>query len=307
MLAGLRSAIDALYRSPTLLLSLTAMFWAGNTVAGQLAVGHILPFQLVLLRWGVVIALLWPIYGPEIRAKWSEIRPRLPGMVLTAALGFTGFNALFYVAAYDTTAVNMGIFQGTMPVFVLIGALIAHGTRFSALQAIGVLVTAFGVLVVATRGEPAAIASIGLNRGDLAMLGACVLYAFYTVAIGDRPKISGPAFFTLMATIAAVTSIPLAVGEAIVRGASLPTVQGWMVAAYVAVFPSCLAQLFFLRGVDLIGPGRAGVYINLVPVFSAALAVALIQEQFSSFHAIALALVIAGIWLAQRKPAAQAA
>jgi drug/metabolite transporter (DMT)-like permease len=75
--------------------------------------------------------------------------------------------------------------------------------------------------------------------------------------------------------------------------------QGWMVMLYVAIFPSCLAQLFFLRGVDLIGPGRAGVFINLVPVFAAVLGVGLLGEPFGWYHAVALALVIGGIWLAQ--------
>ena len=81
---------------------------------------------------------------------------------------------------------------------------------------------------------------------------------------------------------------------------ALPTWQGWLVTLYVAIFPSCLAQLFYLRGVDLIGPGRAGVFVNLVPVFAAILAVALINEPFALFHAVALVLVIGGIWLAQR-------
>jgi len=78
-----------------------------------------------------------------------------------------------------------------------------------------------------------------------------------------------------------------------------------MVLAFVAIFPSCLAQLYFMRGVDLIGPGRAGVFINLVPVFAAALAVGLISEPFAAYHAVALALVIGGIWLAQRTRAPQ--
>jgi drug/metabolite transporter (DMT)-like permease len=111
---------------------------------------------------------------------------------------------------------------------------------------------------------------------------------------------SGAAFFTLLALISAVTSVPLVVAEAFVSGLSMPTWQGWLVILYVAIFPSCLAQLFFVRAVDLIGPGRTGVFVNLVPVFGAILAVVLINEPFAVFHAVALALVIGGIWLAER-------
>jgi drug/metabolite transporter (DMT)-like permease len=139
-----------------------------------------------------------------------------------------------------------------------------------------------------------------LNRGDLWMLAACVFYAFYTVALRDRPSMPGAAFFTLLALISAVTSLPLAVGEALLSGFLLPTWQGWLVTLYVAVFPSCLAQLFYVRAVDLIGPGRTGVFVNLVPVFTAILAVLLIAEPFAAYHAVALALVIGGIWLSQR-------
>ena len=89
-------------------------------------------------------------------------------------------------------------------------------------------------------------------------------------------------------------------GHGQVKGVTMPTLQGWLVTAWVAIFPSTLSQLFYLRGVDLIGPGRAGVFINLVPVFAAVLAVVLIAEPFAAFHATALVLVIGGIWLAQR-------
>jgi len=289
-----------LYQWPGLLLTLTAVFWAGNTVAARLAIDQISPFMLTTLRWVLVAAVLWPVYGGEIRKHWSQIRPRLFAIVMLAVLGMSGFNALYYVAAHYTSAINMGILQGALPIFVLAGAYLAHGTRGGLVQLAGVLITAVGVVVVATRGEPLAILEVEFNKGDLAMLAACVLYAFYTVALRDRPHMPGAAFFTLLALIAAVTSLPLVAFEALTTGVAMPTLQGWLVTAWVAIFPSTLSQLFYLRGVDLIGPGRAGVYVNLVPVFAAVLAVVLIDEPFAAFHAVALALVIGGIWLAQR-------
>lgn len=291
---------DRLYQWPSLLLTLTAVFWAGNAIVSRLAVGHISPFLLVFLRWVMVLAVLWPMYGGQVRAHWGEIRPRLLRITLMAILGFTGFNALFYTAGYYTTAINIGILQGSIPVVVLAGAFLIYGTRASLVQIIGVLITLLGVVVVATQGMPLSVLHIGLNRGDLAMLAACVFYAFYTIALRDRPNMPGIAFFTLLALISAITSVPLLVGEAMMYGLAMPTLRGWLVTLFVAIFPSCLAQLFFLRGVDLIGPGRAGVFVNLVPVFAAILAVALLNEPFAMFHAVALVLVIGGILLAQK-------
>ena len=301
----IKSTSDRLYRSPSVLLTLAAIFWAGNTVAGRLAVDQITPFQLTCLRWVLVMAVLWPIYGGQVREHWPQIRPRLPNIVALASLGFTGFNALYYVAAHYTTAINIGILQGSMPIFVLAGAFIAHGSRASLVQLAGVLVTAVGVVVVATQGTPLAILEMDVNKGDLAMLATCALYAFYTVALHDRPDMPGTAFFTLLALIAAVTSLPLVALEALISGFKMPTAEGLLVTAWVAIFPSFLSQIFYLRGVDLIGPGRAGVFINLVPVFSAALAVGLIGEPFAAYHAAAIVLVIGGIWLAQRTRAAK--
>jgi drug/metabolite transporter (DMT)-like permease len=300
MAVALGPLTDRFYRRPSLLLTLAAIFWAGNTVAGRLAVGEISPFMLTFLRWVLVLAALWPVYGSEIRAHWPQLRPRLGGIVAMAALGMTGFNALYYVAAHYTSAINIGILQGSMPIFVLTGAYLAHGTRASLVQQAGVLITALGVVVVATRGAPTEIFGVELNWGDLAMLGACALYSAYTVGLRDRPDMPGTAFFTLLALIAALTSVPLVIAEGLVLGFKLPTLTGLLITAWVAIFPSCLSQIFYLRGVDLIGPGRAGVYVNLVPVFAAALAVVLINEPFAPFHGAALALVLGGILLAQR-------
>lgn len=301
MPTALRSAANALWANPTLLLVLTTLFWAGNAIAGQLAKGEITPMQLVLLRWVWVTLILWPLFGRQVRAYWDKARPRFWRIALMAVIGFTGFNTLFYVASLYTSAVNIGILQGSMPVFVMLGAFLAHGTRVTGLQAIGVTVTLVGVALVATVGAPWRLLEIDWNPGDLIMLTACAFYAGYAVLLQGRPDIPGPVFFTLMTAIAMVTAIPPAIAEAVLAtDYRLPSVDGWLVTLYVAIFPSCLSQIFFLRGVDLIGPGRAGVYTNLVPVFAAALAVVILDEVFATYHALALVLVLGGIALAQR-------
>jgi drug/metabolite transporter (DMT)-like permease len=300
MLGALKRATHRLYEWPRLLLTLAAIFWAGNTVAARLAIGEISPFVLTPLRWIMVAAVLWPIYGREIREHWGEVRSRLFSITMLAVLGMSGFNALYYVAAHYTSAINIGILQGSMPIFVLAGAFLAHGARASLLQMAGVLITAVGVVVVATRGAPLEILDIELNRGDLAMLAACVLYAGYTVALTNRADMPGGAFFAVLAVLAAVTSLPLVGFEWLAGDLRAPTLNGLIITTWIAIFPSFLSQVFYLRGVDLIGPGRAGVFINLVPVFAAALAVWLISEPFAPYHAVALVLVIVGIWLAQR-------
>lgn len=297
---AVKSAVTRLYATPWLLITLTTLFWGGNAIAGQLAKGEIAPFQLVLARWVAVVLMLWPLYGHEVRAHWATARPRLGAIIAMATVGFTLFNGLFYLASLYTTGVNIGILQGAIPVFVMMIAYGLYGTRVTPIQAAGVVVTMIGVILVATRGAPHLLIEIGLNPGDGLMLVACGAYAYYTARLQRRPAIPGRAFFTLMAVIACVTSVPPFVAEALIAAPPWPTWEGWLITAYVAVFPSCLAQLFFLRGVDLIGPGRAGVYVNLVPIFASILSVLILGQIFAWYHALALTLVLGGIWLAQR-------
>ena len=132
------------------------------------------------------------------------------------------------------------------------------------------------------------------------LLVACVFYAYYALALRYRPAVSSIGFLAGMALAALVTSIPPFLLEVSRNGLVLPSLKGWGVVLYAALGPAFLSQLCFMRGVQLIGPGRAGVFVNLVPVFGALMAVALLGEPLSAYHLVALALVIGGIVLAQR-------
>ncbi len=282
------------------LLTCTAFCWGANAVFGKLAVGQLSPMALVTLRWSIVLLVLAPLVIRQVRRDWPELKTRLRLLFAMGGLGFTAFNALFYVAAHSTTALNIGILQGAIPVFVLVGAFAAYGARVTVLQLAGVAVTICGVFVVATGGDPGRLVDMGLNKGDLLMILACTLYAGYAVGLQKRPDVSSLSLFAVLATAAFLTSLPLVVVEGALGQLSWPTPFGWVVVLLVAIFPSLIAQIFFIQGVGMIGPGRAGVFVNLVPVFASILAIVILKESFEAFHAIALTLVLAGIWLSER-------
>jgi len=292
--------VRSLWAQPYVLLALTTLFWAGNAVAGRAAVGEVSPFVLVMLRWAIVAAFILIVARKDLAAAWPTLKARIGYIVVMGIIGFTAFNSIFYVAAHHTTALNIGIIQGSMPVFVLIGAFLAFGTRITMLQAGGVLVTMAGVVVVASKGDLARLVGLAFNHGDLLMLIAATFYASYAVFLREKPAVAGLAFFGSLAIAAFVASLPLVAVEAASGDAQWPTPLGWAIVAYVALFPSFLAQIFFIRGVELIGAGRAGVFINLVPVFAPLLAVLILGEAFRLYHVAALALVLSGIWLAER-------
>lgn len=283
-----------------LLLTFTTLCWGANAVFGRLAVGEISPMALVTGRWLGVVLLIAVFARHHLRRDWPALRRKLPLVASMGVLGFTTFNALFYVAAHYTTAVNIGIIQGSVPMFVLIGAFAAYRTHVTPPQIAGVVLTMAGVAIVASGGEFSRLVALAVNFGDVLMVVACALYAGYTVGLRKRPAVSSLGLFAVMAIAAFVASLPLTIAEAALGQFQWPTLAGLLIVVAVTVFPSFLAQIFFIQGVAYIGPGRAGVFVNLVPVFASILAVIFLREPFEVFHAVALALVLGGIFLSER-------
>jgi drug/metabolite transporter (DMT)-like permease len=289
-----------LWGNPYLLLTLTCLLWAGNAVASRMAVGNIAPITLTSLRWVCVCAVMPLLLRHELKAQWPVLKANSGLIIALGIFGYTVFNALMYIAAYSTTAINIGILQGSIPVIVLIGAWITFRTRITPTQWLGVVVTLIGVTLIAARGDLAVLKTLTFAFGDIAMIIACVFYGGYTVALRKRPAMPGLVFFTAMACVACLVSLPLITAEWIMGYGYWPTMRGWLILLYVAIGPSMISQVMFMRGVDLIGPGRAGVFVNLVPVFAAILGVMILSEPFAWYHGVALVLVLGGIWIAER-------
>ena len=291
-------------QSPTtkayLFLTLTTLCWGANTVFAKLAVDQISPMMLIMWRWlGVVIIALALAY-PKVRQEWSTLRGHFGYLAAMGALGFSAFNALFYTAAHKTSALNMGIVQGTIPVFVIIGVFIVYRSKVTLPQLLGIMVTLAGVLLVAAEGQLARLTTLSFNSGDLMIVLACSLYAGYTVWLREKPQVSALVWFTMLAIAAFVASVPAAAFEWALGEGQWPTSQGWMLLGAIVIFPSFVAQIAFIRGVELIGPSRSGVFVNLVPIIASIAAVVVLGESFQWFHGIALVLVLSGIAIAEK-------
>jgi len=282
-----------------LLLTTTTLCWGANAILGKIAVGEISPMLLVTLRWLSVVILLLIFARKYLIQDWPILRHHLRYICLMGTLGFTAFNALFYVAAHSTSAINIGILQGSIPVFVLLGTFLLYQLRITAVQTFGVAVTLVGVVAVASGGDITLLADLSINQGDLYMLIACLFYAGYSIGLSRRPAVSALGLFSSIALVAFIVSLPLLAFEIGSDKFQAPTATGWIVVALVSILPSLVAQVFFMHGVSLIGPGRAGVFVNLVPVFTSILAVVFLEETFELFHAVSLGLVLGGIGLSE--------
>ena len=285
------------YSSAPFLLFLATLGWGSNTIASRLAVGEVSPMLLIFFRWGFVVVILLSLYWRQMIDEWPIIRPRLKWLLIMGGCGLSLFNAFFYIAAHSTTAVNLGIIQSTMPGMILLGSFMFFGDRINRLQFSGLLLTLLGVGVIVTQGSLEQLMQLTFNHGDLLMIFACSFYAMYTVGLKSRPKISGMVMLAYFSVAAFLMTIPLMIFESLIYGTIMPGVKGFAIVFYIAIIPSFLSQIFFMRGVDLIGPGSAGLYANLVPIFSAIMAVLLLSEEFALFHLAAMLLVFGGIGL----------
>ncbi len=295
-----------LFSQPYVLLILTALFWGGNAIAGKIAVGHISPFLLTTMRWFVAMAIVYPFAIKHLKKDWPNIKPRLPFLITLGVIGFCTFNNLMYSSLVYTSAINVAIVQASMPLFVFVLNFILFQMLATRLQVIGFLLTLIGVIIVAAGGDIETLISLSFNFGDVLMLIAIMLYGFYSVLLKNKPDIHWLSFITVLGTGALFASLFFAYWEHHTMSIIWPDTTGLMVVLYTAIFPSILSQVFWMRGLEIIGSNRGGIFINIVPIVGSILAILLLGEKFHLYHALALVMVIGGVWLSQRPIKAKA-
>jgi len=292
-----------LANQPYLLLSITALCWAGNAIVGRLAAGHIPPVTLSFLRWSIAFLIILPFAWKHLVRDWGAIRGHLGTMVVLSITGIAAFNTLQYWALEHTQALNTLLLQSAGPLFVAVWSLILLGIRLSLAQAGGIVLSLTGVLVILLHGDLTTLRNIEFNRGDLIFTVALAIFGLYSVLSLKRPKIHGLSFVGFTFGCGAACLIPLWIWELLSRPVMQLDTANLLSLFYVAVFPSTLAYLCFNRGVQLIGANRAAPFFHVVPVFGSIMAIVFLGERPQLFHFIGFALVLTGVFVASRKPA----
>ena len=272
--------------------------WAGNTVAGRVSTGEISPMVVVFLRWFIISIFLILFLNKKLILSFNLISGKLVWLCLMGSLGLTGFNALFYIAAQNTTAINLGIIQGIMPAIILVGSVIMFKEAVNFTKVTGLIIAFFGVLVVVSQGDYERVILLSFNYGDLVMLCACFFYSGFTLGLKNKPVIDPIVLMTYFSLSALIFSIPLLIIEYYLGLIQVPaTSTAWLTILYIAFVPSFLAQIFFIRGVELVGASKAGLFINFLPIFAAILGVLLLGESLFVYHLISLFIVLLGVYL----------
>ncbi len=280
-----------------LLLILPPLFWAGNSVLARGVADLIPPVALSFWRWCLALLILLPLTRKQLIQDWPVIVANRGIIFVLGLLGIASFNTLLYTAAHTTTAINITLTQAVMPAIILLISYLFFRDKVTRLQLTAVMLCVLGAGYIVIQGDLQRLLHMQFVSGDLIMLLAVILYAFYSVLLRKRPAIHPLSLLTCTFAVGTVLLLPLYLWE---RQDAMPLLlTGPVIASllYVATCPSILAYLYWNRGVAEIGANRAGLYINLIPLFASLLAVLLLNERFQSFHLIGILFICSGLLL----------
>jgi drug/metabolite transporter (DMT)-like permease len=290
----------ARFDNPYLLLALASLFWSGNHIVGRSVAGLVPPFAIATLRWLIAAIVLWPIARPHVARDWPVIRRHGGILVFLGLTGGALFGALQYLGLQLTTALNASVLNSLAPVLIAAFGAVLFRDRLTRLQALGIAISLAGVLAIVTRLDMPALAGLTLDTGDLVIVFNMGVFAVYAIYLRRRPPIHGLSFIFVLSVVSAAGTMPLFAWEHLSGARSQPTWPTVLAILYVSIFPSILAFVFWNRGVERIGATRAGVFLHLVPLYSAVLATVLLGEQLMAYHVLGFALILTGVRLAAR-------
>lgn len=285
-----------------LLLALPPLLWAGNSVFARLLVGEVSPLLLSLLRWLLALAIFLPFAWRALRAHAAGLRAQWKTVAVIGVLGVGCYNTFLYLAVQTSTALNVTLIAASNPVFVLATGALLFGERTRAAHWAGAAVSLTGVLAVLARGEPANLLALSFVPGDLIMIAANLTWTLYTWLLRRRrPALPFAPFLAAQMAFGVAFIAPLA-GAATAFGHDTlnPTPTVLAVIVYMAIFPSIVAYYCWDRGVARVGAVLPVYFANLTPLFAAALSTLVLGEAPRAYHAVGLALIVAGIHLASR-------
>lgn len=285
-------------RTAYLLLIVPPLCWAGNFVVGRAIHAEIPPVALTFWRWVVAAAVLLPLAGAETWRARALIRRQWPLLAMLALSGVVGFQFVVYQGLHSTTAINGVLIIATIPAVIPAFAYALDAERITARQGLGILVSTLGVATIVLRGDLAAALALDVAAGDLWIASAVPMWALYSVLVRRKHEALPP-----LALLLAIVGIGLAVlapayaWELASVGGFTPTLPAAAAVAYVGVAASVLAFWCWNRGIAGVGASKAGLYLHLMPVFAALLAVAFLDERLYGYHGVGMVLVAAGLYL----------
>lgn len=291
-------------------LTLPPLLWAGNAVVGRALVGTVPPMALSAIRWAIALVLLLP-FATRLWRRPRDIRERWPYLALIGVLGVGTYNSLQYLALQTSTPINVTLILSSMPLWMLLFGILFYREHPTRQQIVGALLSLAGVALVISRGDLKVLLDLHLLPGDMLMLIAVALWAWYSWLLARPPAhMRGEARpdwgWAELLVVQMIFGTVWAAGAAGVEAVVSPAQIHWspmvvLALAYVAIGPSLLAYRFWGEGVSTVGPAIAAFFSNLTPVFAALMSALWLGEPPRWYHVAAFALIGAGIVVNSRR------
>ena len=283
-------------------LTLSALFWSGNFIVGKAAsIYEIPPFSLNFYRWLFAFLILFPFTYKEVIEKKDYIFKNLGFFIILGITSITIFNSIVYYSLYYTQVISGVLMISTIPVWIMFIASILKIEKTNLFQIIGVILSLTGVLFIITKADVEIIKNLNFNKGDLSMVVAMLAWAIYSALLRKKTHpISQMGLLEIIIVCGFVFLIPvyfieMSFGSKIIFGMPFILTLG-----YVVLFPGIFAFLFWIKGIDIIGANRAGVFLHLMPIFGALMAMIIFKEKFMFYHFLGAIFIIAGITLSNK-------
>jgi len=287
---------------PYVLLTTSMLIYASSYVVGRAVRDEIPPVTLAFWRAALACTILLPFVWTDLERYASVLRQHWRLVVLLGVTQSIVGQALVFWGLHTTTAINTALISSLQPVFIMALAVPLIGEHMTNWQRLGIAIAFVGGLTAITRGDLSVLLNLAFVEGDLMILIATVSWSIYTVLVKRAPADINPfvVFFALTAVGAAIL-LPLHLAEAAVLGGYFtPTLGAIAAVLHIAVFNSIVALVFLNIGIVQLGPSRVAVFYYLMPVFTAFIAIAALDEALSLYHFACLALVAAGVFLSSR-------
>lgn len=275
------------------LLVVCNLFWAGNYVFGKYVITEMSPLWITFSRWTLALFFLFPIAHYIERPKWPQVKKDWFSLLAMGGLGIIGYNMVLYSALEYTTATNAALVSALNPGVIVICSMILYRDKISLLQAFGFVISLVGALVVLTSGDFERLWHVQFNIGDLLMIGAVIMWTIYSL-VGRRvatPPITATAISTGF-------SVLLMAPFAFVQGIDIARIDSLAITGilYMVLFPSLGSFVIWNLAVQKIGASKAGIFLNLIPVFTALIS-GILGEQVTGAQGLGGFLVFCGVYL----------
>ena len=281
-------------------LILSSFFWSGNFFAAKLAYNNELsPFKLSFFRWLLAFFILLPFTIKTISKDFTIYKRNIILMIFISILGVTIFNSFTYVALQTTLVINSSIMGGVAPVLIIGFSWLIFKTKTTYIQFIGIFLSLFGVFCIILKGDVFNLFNLYFTPGDIWMFVAVLCWGLYSVLLKKIDnRLSQLPTLELMIFIGLIFIFPFYLIESLEKGFYPSKSVDFYIIFYVAIFAGIISFFCWNKGVSIIGANRAGLFLNLIPVFSSILAIFFLKESFALFHIIGVLFIIIGIILA---------